>query len=245
MKTDLVIVTYNSASYIQRCIQAIHAHTPSDYTIIVVDNGSSDGTIEYVRGFPEIKLIENEQNKGFAGAVNLGIRNGSSETVVIMNPDVFVTRNWLPPLIDALWRDEQTAVVAPKLINEANQLVGVGTNWDWTLPYFLCPNEPGILEETRACLAINGACFLLKRHLLEKLGLLDEQYFHYFEETDYCFNAIYHGYKILFCPDSTIYHEYYPNPERDEAIRQYWAHSEARFNSKWSYQGNGIVAKNA
>lgn len=244
MKTDLVIVTYNSASYIQRCLQAIRTYTTSDHTIIVVDNGSTDGTIEYLQSCPDIQLIENEQNKGFASAVNLGIMNGSSETIVIMNPDVFVTENWLPPLIDVLWNDERTAIVAPKLINSANQLVGVGTSWDWTSPYFLCPNEPGILEETRACLAINGACFLLKRNLLEILGLMDEQYFHYFEETDYCFNAIYCGYNILFCPDSTIYHEYYPNPERDEAIRQYWVHSEARFNRKWSYQGNGIVAKN-
>ncbi|MNJ40038.1 N-acetylglucosaminyl-diphospho-decaprenol L-rhamnosyltransferase [compost metagenome] len=245
MKTDLVIVTYNSASYIQQCLEAIRAYTPSDYTIIVVDNGSTDGTIEYLQNYPDIKLIANSQNRGYASAVNLGIKHGLAETIVIMNPDVFVTKNWLPPLIDALWREEQTAIVAPKLINSSNQLVGVGTNWDWTSPYFLCPNEPGILEETRACLAINGACFLLKRNLLEKLGLLDEHYFHYFEETDYCFNAIHCGYNILFCPESTIYHEYYPNPERDKAIRQYWVQSEAHFNRKWSYQGNGIVAKNA
>ncbi|WP_164515133.1 glycosyltransferase family 2 protein [Paenibacillus lentus] len=244
MKTDLVIVTYNSVSYIQRCLEAIRTYTPPGYTIIVVDNGSTDGTLEYLQSFGNIELIENGQNKGYASAVNLGIKNGTSETIVIMNPDVFVTENWLPPLMDTLWKEEQTAIVAPKLINSSNQLVGVGTNWDWTSPYFLCPNEPGILEETRACLAINGACFLLKRHLLDKLGLLDEHYFHYFEETDYCFNAIHCGYNILFCPDSTIYHEYYPNPARDEAIKQYWVQSETHFNRKWSYQGNGIVAKN-
>ncbi|MNJ56040.1 hypothetical protein D3C77_515690 [compost metagenome] len=160
-----------------------------------------------------------------------------------MNPDVFVTSGWLPPLLEALWEDEKTAIAAPKLINSANQLVGVGTDWDWKSPYFLCPDEPGLLEETRACLAINGACFLLKRHLLEKIGLLDEHYFHYFEETDYCFNANYSGYNVLFCPKSKIYHEYFPNPQRDEAIRQYWVQSEAYFNSKWSYPGNGVIIK--
>lgn len=244
MKTDLVIVTYNSASYIQKCIEAIRSYTPPDYTIIVVDNGSTDATMAYLQTCSDILLIENDGNKGYASAVNLGIMSGTSETIVVMNPDVFVTSGWLPPLMNVLWSDEKTAIAAPKLINSANQLVGVGTNFDWSSPYFLCPNEPGILEETRACLAINGACFLLKRHLLEKLGLLDEQYFHYFEETDYCFNVIHLGYNILFCPESTIYHEYFPNPERDEAIKQYWEQSEARFNRKWSYQGNGIVAKN-
>ncbi|WP_342439232.1 glycosyltransferase family 2 protein [Paenibacillus sp. FSL L8-0436] len=244
MGTDLVIVTFNSVSTIKRCLDAIQKHTPFPYRIIIVDNGSTDGTLEYVRSRNEVTLIENGYNKGYSSAVNRGIMSGNSETVVVMNPDVFVTSGWLSPLHELLWSDQKNAVVAPKLINSNNQLVGVGTNWDWTSPYFMCLNEPGLLEETRACLAINGACFLLKRNLLEKLGLLDEHYFHYFEETDYCFNANYSGFRVLFCPASTIYHEYFPNPERDQAIRQYWEQSEAIFNAKWSYPGNGIVSKN-
>lgn len=244
MGTDLVIVTFNSASTIGRCLNCIQAHTPSPYTIIVVDNGSTDGTIEYVRNRNHVVLIENGDNKGYASAVNRGMLSGTSETIVVMNPDVFVTSGWLSPLHNLLWEEEKNAVVAPKLINSHNQLVGVGTNWDWSAPYFMSPNEPGLLQETRTCLAINGACFLLKRPLLDTLGLLDEQYFHYFEETDYCFNVNYSGYRVLFCPDSTLYHEYFPNQERSQAISQYWGQSEAIFNAKWSYPGNGIVSKN-
>lgn len=244
MQTDLVIVTYNSTSVIQRCLDAIQQHTDVPHTIIVVDNGSSDGTVEYVKSRTDIVLIENGRNLGYASAVNRGILSGTSETIVVMNPDVFVTSGWLQPLQALLWSEERNAVVAPKLINSMNQLVGVGTNWDWSAPYFMCPNDPSLLQETRACLAINGACFLLKRKLLDTLGLLDEGYFYYFEETDYCFNVNHAGYKVLFCPASTIVHEYFPNPEREQAVAKYWTQSEALFNSKWSYPGNGIISKN-
>lgn len=218
MNTDLIIVTYNSAPYIEKCIDAIDTHTPSSYQIIVVDNGSTDDTVNLLKKLPHVELIENDINAGYARAVNRGIRQGTSETIAVMNPDVFVTDGWLTPLHELLWSDEKNAIVAPKLINSANQLVGVGTNWDWSAPYFMLPNKPGLLEEVRECMAINGACFLLKRQLLDTIGLLDEQYFHYFEETDYCFNANYCGYRVLFCPASTVIHEYYPNRK---GIRQF------------------------
>ncbi|MCM3270691.1 glycosyltransferase family 2 protein [Paenibacillus elgii] len=240
---DLIIVTYNSANCIRGCIEAIQAYTPVPYTIFIVDNGSTDGTIEYVQGLHEVRLIENGQNFGYAYAANRGMASGTSATIAIMNPDVCVTSGWLHPLYELLWSNEKHAIVAPKMINSANQLVGVGTNWDWTAPYFMYPNDPDVLQDTRACLAINGACFIIKRKLLGVLGFLDEYYFHYFEETDYCFQANYSGYTVLYCPASVVYHEYYPNPERDKAIHQYWEQSEAHFNSKWGYLGYGKIIR--
>ncbi|MBB6734527.1 glycosyltransferase family 2 protein [Cohnella zeiphila] len=244
MNTDLVIVTFNAAAYIEKCLDAIEEHTPPNATMIVVDNGSADRTVEILRSRSNIKLIEMGYNAGYAKAVNCGMLAGASDTIVIMNPDVFVTSGWLPPLHDTLWSDEKNAIVAPKLINSSNQLVGVGTDWDWTSPYFMCEHEANLLTEKRACLAINGACFLLKRKLLDAIGMLDEGYFHYFEETDYCFNANFCGYRVIFCPASVLVHEYYPNPDRDNAVRRYWEQSEALFNRKWSYRGNGVIEKN-
>lgn len=242
---DIIIVTYNSERYIKDCVESIMKFTDSPKTIYVTDNGSMDGTIPYLRSQQEIRIIENEENLGYAKAVNQAIRLGSGENIAIMNPDTMVTEGWLKPLLECLDSDPRIGIVSPKMINKNNQLVGVGANWDWTAPHLMQINVPGLLEENRDCLAINGACFLIKRDNLDVLGLLDEHYFFYFEETDYCFNANHLGFRVVFCPQSVIYHDYVLTASRREAVKQYWKESEAYFNSKWAcdYENKIIYKK--
>jgi GT2 family glycosyltransferase len=234
---DIVVITYNSIGVIENCLNSIMKHTFLPKRVIVVDNGSTDQTAPYLSSRTDIIPILGKENLGYAKAVNKGISSGNGEFIVILNDDTEVTSGWLKPLIDCL-QDSKVAIVAPKLINHSGHLVGVGTDWDWKLPYFMQPNRQGILEGERDCLSINGACFLIKRSLLPIIGLLDENYFFYFEETDYCLNANYLGYRVVFCGKSTIYHDYKLDSVRRAAISANWKQSEMYFNKKWGYNSS-------
>jgi len=232
---DIVVVTHNSMKVIEDCLNALIRHTPDPKKIIVVDNGSTDQTRGYLSSRSDIVRIFSQSNEGYAKAVNKGISAGNGDFIAVLNDDTAVTEGWLAPLLDCFRRDGKVAIAAPKLINKKNLLVGVGTNWDWKMPHFMQRNAPGILEEERDCLAINGACFCLKRSLLPTLGLLDENYFFYFEETDYCLNANYLGYRVVYCGKSLVYHDFNMNSARKAAISKYWKESSKYFNKKWGY----------
>lgn len=232
---DIVVIAYNSIGNIEACLDSIFQHTPFPKRVVVVDNGSTDQTCGYVSARQDVELLANSTNEGYAKAVNRGIRSGSHEYIVILNDDTRVTEGWLEPILDCFGRDAKVGIVAPKLINYNGRLVGVGTDWNWKMPHFMQPDAPGILAEERDCLAINGACFVIKRSLLPKLGLLDENYPFYFEETDYCFNANYLGYRVVFCGNSKVYHDFTMSDTRKSAVSTYWSDSSKYFNQKWSY----------
>ncbi|WP_409345581.1 glycosyltransferase family 2 protein [Paenibacillus sp. MBLB4367] len=235
MHVDFVIVTYHSEAVIGPCLESIFRYTPDPKTVFVIDNGSEDGTLREASSFPNAIILANGENAGYAKAANRGIRAGSGDVIAVMNADTKVTEGWLEPLLDCLLGDEKVALVGPKMINRHNQLVSTGTDWNWTMPSFMEQNRQGLLEETRDCMVINGACFLMKRELTGRLGLMDENYFFYFEETDYCFQALHNGYRVVYCPQSLIYHEYENNtPLRSDMISKHWNDSRDYFDRKWA-----------
>ncbi|GKU80701.1 glycosyltransferase family 2 protein [Niallia sp. NCCP-28] len=235
MHLDIIIVTYNSERFIKDCLESIMNYTPVSKSIYIVDNGSVDGTLPYLKSINDIYILENKGNLGYSAAVNRGIRAGTGDIIAIFNADTRVTEGWLEPLIQCLYSDPKVAVVGPKMINSNNQIVACGTSWDWSMPGFMDENRVGLLDEQRDCLVVNGACFLIKRENIPILGLLDENYFFYFEETDYCFNANSLGYRVVFCPKSLIYHEHDFSSRNKPHQVQFWAESEKFFNSKWRY----------
>lgn len=235
---DIIVITHNSVNVIDDCLASIFEHTPYPKNVIVVDNGSTDQTCPYLNTRSDIILIASKKNDGYAKAINKGISSGDGEFIIVLNDDTQVTAGWLEPLLDCFQRDNKVAIVAPKLINKEGRLVGVGTDWNWKMPHFMQPNAPGILEDERDCLSINGACFSIKRSLLPILGLLDENYFFYFEETDYCLNANYLDFRVVYCGKSMVYHDYKMDSVRKAAISAYWSESSKYFNKKWGYNAN-------
>jgi GT2 family glycosyltransferase len=233
--TDLVIVTYQSEAVIGPCLESIFRYTPEPISVFVVDNGSGDGTLRAAADFKEAVIIANGENLGYAKAANMGIRAGSGDAIAVMNADTKVTEGWLEPLLDCLFSHAKVALAGPKMVNRHNQLVSTGTDWNWKAPHFMELHRPGLLEEQRDCMVINGACFLMKRGLIPQLGLMDENYFFYFEETDYCFNAIHNGYRVVYCPQSLIYHAYESNTQlRSDMIGKHWNDSRDYFDRKWA-----------
>lgn len=236
-QTDIIIVNFNTRQFLAACLESLRAHTgpPAGYRIWVVDNGSTDGSRAFIRSAPGVNGIFNHTNRGYGAACNQGIKRGRGEYIFLFNSDTMVTPGWLPPLLKLL-ADSQTAVVGPRLVTPDGFLVGtgvVGTNAHPVLRGWGEPDGPDKYREVTECLSVGGACMGIKRALLPELGYFDEHYFHYFEETDYCYNARFHGYKVLYCPDSKVIHRLSGSCRNRRRLQQYFREGERYFQKKW------------
>lgn len=236
-QTDIIIVNFNTRKYLAACLESLRAHTgpAADYRIWVVDNGSTDGSRALIRSTQGVNGIFNHANRGYGAACNQGIKRGCGEYIFLLNSDTMVTPGWLSPLLKLL-ADPQTAVVGPRLVTPDGFLVGagvVGTNSHPVIRGWGEPDNPDSYREVTECLSVGGACMGIKRALLPELGYFDEHYFHYFEETDYCYNARFHGYKVLYCPDSKVIHRVFGSCRNHRRLQQYFREGERYFQKKW------------
>lgn len=237
--TDFVIVNFNTRKYLKDCLDSIRANSGvyQDYQIWVVDNDSIDNSFTEVKTRPWVNGIRNNRNQGYAFACNQGIRAGSGHYVFLLNSDIIVTPGWLTPLISILASDPEVAVVGPRLVDPQGYLVGVGvvgTNAEPIIRGWGEPDEVGRYSQLTSVLSVSGACMGIKRSLLPVLGLFDEHYFHYFEETDYCYNARYHGYKVIYCPYSKIIHQVSGSCRNFRILNDYYRKGNIYFQQKWA-----------
>jgi len=236
-QTDIIIVNFNTRKYLAACLESLHAHTgpAAGYRIWVVDNGSTDGSRALIRAAKGVTGIFNHVNRGYGAACNQGIKRGSGKYIFLLNSDTMVTPGWLPPLLNLL-AAPQTAVVGPRLVTPDGFLAGagvVGVNSRPVIRGWGEPDDPERYKEITECLSVGGACMGIKRVLLPELRFFDEHYFHYFEETDYCYNARFHGYKVLYCPDSKVIHRVFGSCRNHRRLQRYFRQGERYFHKKW------------
>lgn len=235
---DLIIISFNTRRYLSDCLNSIKKETPLDkgVKVWVVDNCSADGSRELIKSYGWVHGIYNQKNIGYGSACNQGIRRGNGRFIFLLNSDTKVTPGWLLPLIKTLENRLEVAVVGPRLVNPEGFLVGVGvvgTNAEPILRGWGEPDEPHRYNQYSDCVSIGGACMGIKRRLLPELGFFDENYFHYFEETDYCYNARYHGYKVVYCPESKVIHRVYGSCQNMRLLNNYFSNSKDYFLKKW------------
>lgn len=235
---DFVIVNFNTRKYLGDCLDSIRANSGlyEDYRVWVVDNGSTDDSRHEIRTRPWVTGIMNRSNRGYGSACNQGIKTGSGNYIFLLNSDVTVTPGWITPMVATLASAREIAVVGPRLVNPEGLLVGVGvvgTNARPIIRGWGEPDEPERYNQTIECLSVCGACMGIKRDLLSVLGFFDEKYFHYFEETDYCYNARYHGYKVIYHPKSKVIHHVQGSCRNFRQLNKYYQTSEKYFNEKW------------
>lgn len=209
--TSIVIVTYNSRADLTPCLRSLYGHSGEGFELILVDNASTDGTREYLqaleRKVPSARVILNEANLGFAKAINQGIRASSGAYVALLNPDTRVSPGWLGRMRAHL--TEGVAAVGP-LTNFANEHQAVGRylpEWEGK------PDEEIArrLWQARARQAVDAKfltffCTLLPRAVLERVGLLDEDFFLNQEDLEYCLRLRRAGYRLLVATDAFVYH---------------------------------------
>ena len=190
-----------------------------DSELIVADNASVDDSVAYVRGhFPSVKIIQLDKNLGFAGGYNAAIRQINSEYIVLINQDVAVTENWLPPMLDMMEGDEQIAAIQPRIRSHLKrshfEYAGAAGGWIDRFGYTFCRGRvfDAIEEDTNQyntpaeIFWASGACMLTRKKTYEALGGLDEDFFSHMEEIDLCWRMKNAGYKIMYCPGSVVYH---------------------------------------
>jgi GT2 family glycosyltransferase len=213
MRSSVIILTWNGREYIPACLDAILAQISPDDEAIVVDNNSADDSAPLVRErYPQVHLIENKHNLGFAGGCNAGLRTARGEYMILANQDVVVQGGWLEAMLKALTPDE-VGIVGCKLLypDGTIQHAGGGISYPLAHSSHYGSHEPdrGQWDTQREVEYVTGALLGLKRTLLDKIGLFDEGFSPaYYEEVDLCFRARAGGYKVLYTPDSVgIHHE--------------------------------------
>jgi GT2 family glycosyltransferase len=214
----VVVVTLNALPYIEQCLQSVDG-----WPAVVVDHGSKDGTVGLVEEkFPNVRVVRQE-NVGLAAGWNRGIRETSSRFVLILNADAWAVGDGVRKLLAFAQSEPRAAVVGPKLLNTDGSLQrsvrGFPTLWRLATEYFflrkLAPHSQALnafyaggFDHTRVAEAefVMGAVMLVRREAIEQTGPLDEDFFLFSEETDWCFRFREAGWKVLFYPGSEFVH---------------------------------------
>lgn len=222
-RVAIVIVTYNSARDIDRALRSLADPPPATpHEILVVDNASADDTVTRVRAsWPGVRLIASRSNLGFAAANNRGIRESSSELVLLLNPDTSVPRGAIDRLVAHLDARPDVAIVGPRIVDgEGRAELSFGSMiaplTELRQKVLVVGNDRGVrpivsmvdrmTRRTREVDWVSGACLLIRRADLEAAGLLDERFFLYTEDVDLCASVRRRGRTVLFAADVEIQH---------------------------------------
>jgi GT2 family glycosyltransferase len=210
---SIVIVSYNAAADLERCLESLHgAPIRAEHEIIVVDNGSADGSVEAVRRWPSVRVIENAANLGFARANNIGIRESRGDTVLLLNSDTVVPPGAVDRLFSILEARPDVAVLGPRLVDvdgraelSFGRMIGPFNE----LRQKRLGRSETIDRLTRQQHSpdwVSGACLLVRRADADAVGLLDERFFMYTEDVDLCASIRARGRGVLFTPEVEIVH---------------------------------------
>jgi GT2 family glycosyltransferase len=210
---SVIIVSFNARGDLERCLESIHACPPAVETeIIVVDNGSVDGSADAARRWPRVRVIDAGANLGFARANNMGIGAGESTNILLLNSDTIIPAGAIDRMLEELDRETDVAVVGPRLVDGAGRAELSFGRMIGPLNEFRqkrLARSAAVEHLTRQRQHpdwVSGACLLVRRADAEAVGGLDERYFMYAEDVDFCAAIRGRGRRILFTPDAEVIH---------------------------------------
>ena len=210
---SIIIVNWNGEQFLERCLTALMEQTLKPHEIILVDNASSDGSLEIVRRFPSVRLIAIERNTGFAQGNNRAIEAASTESewIALINPDAFADPYWLEMLFLAAESNSGFDVFGSKLLNAGDPtlLDGVGDAYHLSGLVWRMGHGSLVSTSTESQCEIFSPCAaaaLYRRSACQKIGGFDEDYFCYVEDVDLGFRLRLAGYRCLYVPQSVVYH---------------------------------------
>lgn len=214
----VAILNWNGRPLLERFLPSVLQHSDQG-DVIVIDNGSSDDSIEWLKSHhPDVRIIALESNSGYAGGYNEGMKQIEHEYVVLLNSDVEVTENWLQPILDRFASDEQIGAIQPKILslNEPSKFeyAGAAGGFIDQLGYPFCrgrifyftEEDKGQYNDAMPVFWSTGACLAVRAEAYHKAGELDPQFFAHMEEIDLCWRMQRNGYSCWVEPASEVYH---------------------------------------
>ena len=228
MRASVIIPNWNGKHLLEDCLGSLSKQVFTDFEIILVDNGSEDGSGEWVKSnYPDTKVIEFQKNHGFAKAINEGVKQSSSEYVVFLNNDTSVDKKWLGELIKYGDSYPEVISVNSKILNYYNRKIidGVGIEINevgqaksigWK------KEDKGQYEKEEYIFGATGGASLFRRKDFIKVGDFDENYFMYSEEVDFAFRAQFAGWKSIYCPKAVAFHKHKATSKKLPQHVEYW-----------------------
>lgn len=217
--TAVVILNWNGQKFLKEFLPNVIKFSQEFADIIVADNASNDDSISILKkDFPEVRIIENKNNAGFASGYNQALKHVEAEFYILLNSDIEVTENWIKPVIDLMEKDPKIAACQPKIRSyyerEKFEYAGAAGGFIDKYGYPFCrgrvfqslESDEGQYDHASEIFWASGAAFFVRAELYHQLGGFDDDFFAHMEEIDLCWRFKNDGYKIMFCPDSVVYH---------------------------------------
>ena len=236
---SIIIVNWNGRKFIEKCLNGLRKQTYKNFSIILVDNGSSDGSIALIsKNYPEVKTIAFTENLGFATANNIAIKSVQTEYVGLLNNDAVPHPKWLEHLMKALQENPEAGFAASKMLFYHNPKVIDRAGDVYTTAATALLRGRGKPSETynnqEWIFAACAGAALYRTRMLEDIGLFDEDFFLLYEDVDLSFRAQLRGYKCLYVPEAIVYHMASSSIGDDSPISVYYSHR----NLEWVYVHN-------
>lgn len=210
----IVIVHFNGYPVLKDCLDSLKKIDYRNYSVIVVDNASTDNSVEELRKlkFPNLQVIESNNNLGFAGGNNLALPHVKGEYLLLLNNDTTVSKDLLSVLVRKMEDDPTIGALQPKikLMDTPSRLdnagaflnkLGLSVHWGFG------EKDGKEFDEERDIFSAKGACLLTRTAIVQKVGLFDDSFGSYFEESDFCFRVWLQGYRVIYYPKTFIFHK--------------------------------------
>lgn len=211
MKITIVIPNYNGKHFMKPCLASLEEQTCKDFKILVVDNASTDGSIEYMKEhYPKIEIIALDQNYGFSKAVNIGIRRSGTPYVILLNNDTTADPHFVEELLHAIERSPRIFSVSSKMIQMYHpELIDSAGDLYTAIGWGICRGAGRPVTNYTKADEIFSACAgasIYRRSAFRKIGYFDEAHFAYLEDIDIGYRARIYGYRNMFCPAAQVFH---------------------------------------
>lgn len=211
----MLVLNYNGVRFLDDCFRSLEKLDYPDYEVVLIDNASSDGSVEYVRhNFPWVRLVAYKHNYGFCEGYNQSIQYAEGEYLAFLNNDTVVDPNWLTELVTAAYEHQADICGSKILLYDEPQLINhigakitpIGSGYD--LGFGMKDSKTNSSQKPVFIAAACGAAMLIKKETFLKLGGFDPDYFAYSEDLDLCWRAWLQGYRVMHIPSSVIYHRF-------------------------------------
>jgi GT2 family glycosyltransferase len=219
VKTAVVILNWNGKRFLEQFLPLVISRSHDQAAIIVADNGSTDDSVEMLRrDFPEIEIIINPTNTGYAGGYNLALQQVDAEYYILLNSDIEVGENWIEPVIAMMDADESIGACQPKIRSyidpESFEYAGAAGGFLDRFGYPFCrgrlfqtiEKDNGQFDDPCEIFWATGACMFVRAEVFHAAGGFDSDFFAHMEEIDLCWRIKNMQYKVMYCPDSVVYH---------------------------------------